>query len=103
MTETTSLLIQALVLVSVMGFGVMIGWFLRESVAGVGGVIAVLLFAAVLVLLAVYWANEHQPQGYAMPLVKANAAQGDEAAANRLFTPCPITPANIPFPEERKT
>lgn len=34
MTEATSLLIQALVLVSVMGFGVMVGWCLREECGG---------------------------------------------------------------------
>lgn len=31
MTESTSLLIQALVLVSVLGFGIIVGWCLREE------------------------------------------------------------------------
>lgn len=61
-----------------------------------------LAFAVVFVFFAVIVCIEHRPQSVALPLVQA-ATQGDEAAANRLFAPCPITPANIPFPQERKT
>lgn len=50
------------------------------------------LLAAALVIVAVIVSRE-QSAIYAMHLIQAKAP---EARANMLFSPCPLTPANVP-------
>jgi hypothetical protein len=55
--------------------------------------IAGLIFAALLIVLAVVVAREH-PTPMAMGMVQTTAP---DAKANRLYSPCPLTPQNVPI------
>ena len=60
-------------------------------------VLAGLIFAALLIFLAVYWSREH-PTPMAMGMVQTAAP---DAKANMLFSPCPLTPTNVPLFKDR--
>jgi hypothetical protein len=56
-------------------------------------IVAGLIFAALLIVLAVVIAREH-PTPMAMHMVQTAAP---DAKANRLYSPCPLTPQNVPI------
>ena len=60
-------------------------------------IVAGLIFAALLIVLAVVIAREH-PTPMAMGMVQTAAP---DAKANMLFSPCPLTPTNVPLFKDR--
>jgi hypothetical protein len=60
--------------------------------------VAFLILCVILLVFAVIVTVEHRPQGYAMGMVTT----GKDADANRLYSPCPLSPSNLPTHKEHE-
>lgn len=60
--------------------------------------IAFLLYCILLLGIVVLVKGEHRTQ--TVPVVQAAVTTGDAADANRLYSPCPLSPKNLPIHRE---